>query len=46
MPELVIDFITSLDGFGTAEGWPGWWASKGLSTSPGWEITRMRTAQS
>ena len=24
MPELVIDFITSLDGYGAAEGWPGW----------------------
>lgn len=25
MQELVIDFITSLDGYGAAEGWPGWW---------------------
>lgn len=25
MPELVIDFITSLDGCAAAEGWPGWW---------------------
>jgi hypothetical protein len=25
MPELLIDFITSLDGYGAAEGWPGWW---------------------
>jgi hypothetical protein len=24
MPELMIDFITSLDGYGAAEGWPGW----------------------
>jgi dihydrofolate reductase len=23
--ELLIDFITSLDGYGAAEGWPGWW---------------------
>jgi dihydrofolate reductase len=22
---LMIDFITSLDGYGAAEGWPGWW---------------------
>jgi len=29
MPELVIDFITSLDGYGAAEGWPGWWGLKG-----------------
>lgn len=25
MSELVIDFITSLDGYASAEGWPGWW---------------------
>ena len=24
-PELLVDFITSLDGYGAAEGWPGWW---------------------
>jgi hypothetical protein len=24
-PELLVDFITSLDGHGAAEGWPGWW---------------------
>lgn len=25
MSELLVDFITSLDGYGAAEGWPGWW---------------------
>ena len=25
MPELMIDFITSLDGYGAADGWPGLW---------------------
>jgi dihydrofolate reductase len=25
MPELLVDFITSLDGYGAAEGWPGLW---------------------
>ncbi len=25
MGTLMIDFITSLDGFGAAEGWPGYW---------------------
>ena len=25
MPELIVDFITSLDGYGAAEGWPGFW---------------------
>jgi dihydrofolate reductase len=29
MPELMIDFITSLDGYGAAEGWPGWWGVEG-----------------
>lgn len=29
MPEVVVDFITSLDGFGAAEGWPGWWGLEG-----------------
>ena len=29
MPELMVDFITSLDGYGAAEGWPGWWGLEG-----------------
>ncbi|GAA6527781.1 dihydrofolate reductase family protein [Intrasporangium sp. DVR] len=29
MPELLVDFITSLDGYGAAEGWPGWWGVEG-----------------
>jgi dihydrofolate reductase len=29
MPELIIDFITSLDGYGAADGWPGWWGLEG-----------------
>jgi dihydrofolate reductase len=29
MSELVIDFITSLDGYAAAEGWPGWWGLEG-----------------
>ena len=32
MSELLVDFITSLDGYASAEGWPGWW---GLE-SPGY----------
>ena len=24
MSELLVDFITSLDGYAAAEGWPGW----------------------
>ena len=29
MPELMIDFITSLEGHGAADGWPGWWGLEG-----------------
>lgn len=29
MSELMIDVITSLDGYGAAEGWPGWWGLEG-----------------
>ena len=29
MPELLIDFITSLDGHAAADGWPGWWGLEG-----------------
>jgi dihydrofolate reductase len=29
MPELLIDFISSLDGYAAAEGWPGWWGREG-----------------
>jgi dihydrofolate reductase len=29
MPELLVDFITSLDGYGAADGWPGWWGLQG-----------------
>jgi hypothetical protein len=39
MPELVIDFITSLDGYGAPRAGPAGGAWKGPSTSPGWETT-------
>jgi dihydrofolate reductase len=29
MPELLVDFITSLDGYGGADGWPGFWGLQG-----------------
>jgi dihydrofolate reductase len=29
MAELVVDYITSLDGYAAAEGWPGWWGLEG-----------------
>jgi dihydrofolate reductase len=29
MPELLVDFITSLDGYASAEGWPGFWGLDG-----------------
>jgi hypothetical protein len=27
--ELLVDFITTLDGYASAEGWPGWWGLQG-----------------
>jgi dihydrofolate reductase len=29
MSELIVDFITSLDGYASAEGWQGWWGLEG-----------------
>lgn len=29
MAELIVDFIASLDGYGAADGWPGWWGKEG-----------------
>lgn len=29
MRELTVDFITSLDGYASAEDWPGWWGLEG-----------------
>src|ERR687897_1158653 len=29
MPELLVDYITSLDGYGAADGWPGFWGLQG-----------------
>src|SRR5215217_6822606 len=29
MQELLVDFITSLDGYASADGWPGWWGLEG-----------------
>jgi dihydrofolate reductase len=50
LPELLVDFITSLDGYGAAEGWPGWWGLEGpeylgwLETSPEKEYTVLMGA--
>ena len=29
MRELLVDFITSLDGYASGEGWPSWWGLEG-----------------
>src|SRR3954453_13393637 len=29
MPELLVDFITSLDGYASGVGWPGYWGLEG-----------------
>ena len=50
MPELLIDFITSLDGYASAEGWPGWWGLEGpeylgwLASSPEGDYTVLMGA--
>ena len=47
---LTIDFITSLDGYGAAEGWPGWWGLESPeylawleSEDPGTQLMGSRT---
>jgi dihydrofolate reductase len=48
MPELLIDFITTLDGYASGEGWPGFWGLEGpeylawLSEQP--EVTYLMGA--
>jgi hypothetical protein len=32
MAELLVDFITSLDGYASAVGWPAYWVSRDPST--------------
>lgn len=29
MREVLVDFVTSLDGYASGEGWPGWWGLQG-----------------
>lgn len=46
MQNLMVDFIISLDGYGAAEGWPGYWGMEVPSTwrdrCPAW---RRRVAE-
>ena len=50
MPELLVDFITSLDGYAAAEGWPGYWGLEGpeylawLDQSPERDYTTLMGA--
>lgn len=50
MAELLVDFITSLDGYGAAESWPGWWGLEGpeylewLGTQPEGDYTVLMGA--
>lgn len=33
MSSLMVDFIISLDGYASADGWPGYWGREGASIS-------------
>src|SRR6188768_3013740 len=50
VPELLVDFIISLDGYASAEGWPGYWGLEGpeylawLAQSPEIEYTTLMGA--
>jgi dihydrofolate reductase len=50
MPELLVDFITSLDGYASAVGWPGFWGLEGpeylawLGQSPERDYTTLMGA--
>ena len=50
MAELLVDFITSLDGYAAAEGWPGYWGLEGpeylawLDRSPERDYTTLMGA--
>jgi dihydrofolate reductase len=50
MPELLVDFIISLDGYASAVGWPGYWGLEGpeylgwLSESPERDYTTLMGA--
>ena len=49
--ELLVDFIISLDGYASAEGWPGWWGLEGpeylrwLQEQPERDYTLLMGAQ-
>ena len=41
--ELLVDFIISLDGYGAAQGWPGFWGLEGPRVSRlAWSAARTR----
>ena len=50
MPNLMVDFIISLDGYAAAEGWPGFWGLEGpeylewVSSGPEYEHTALMGA--
>src|SRR3954453_16597162 len=50
MPELLVDFISSLDGYASAVGWPGFWGLEGpeylawLDQSPERDVTVLMGA--
>jgi len=46
MTELLVDFITSLDGYGAAGGWPGLWGLEGPEYLGCWSSSPRTTTRS
>jgi len=44
MQTLMVDFIVSLDGYGAAEGWPGFWGMEGPEYLGWLEVQEQHTA--
>ena len=46
MSSLTVDFIISLDGYGAADGWPGYWGMEGPEYLAHLEQEGARTTRS
>jgi hypothetical protein len=46
MSTLTIDLFSSLDGYASADGWPGYWGKEGPELFGGWRRSSPRTTPS